>query len=81
MLGAHSADEISRPQSCRAKRTHLQILGVKLVYVLLAAIATTAVGFLGYSPPLFAKPWMLAMRYDPNDKAGRDEMRKGEGKL
>jgi hypothetical protein len=36
---------------------------------------------LGYSPPLFAKPWMLAMRYDPNDKAGREEMRKGEGKL
>jgi Protein of unknown function (DUF1761) len=56
-------------------------LGVKLVYVLSAAIATMAVGFLGYSPPLFAKPWMLAMRYDPNDKAGRDEMRKGEGKL
>jgi hypothetical protein len=54
---------------------------VKLVYVLLAAIAMMAVGFLGYSPPLFAKPWMLAMRYDPNDKAGREEMRKGAGKL
>jgi hypothetical protein len=40
-----------------------------------------AVGFLGYKPPRFAKPWMLAMRYDPNDKAGLEEMRKGAGKL
>jgi hypothetical protein len=59
----------------------MQILGVKLVYVLLAAVATMAVGFLWYSPLLFAKPWMLAMGYDPNDKAGLDEMRKGAGKL
>jgi hypothetical protein len=40
MLGAHSAGEISRPKSCHAKRADLQILGVKLVYVLLAAVAT-----------------------------------------
>jgi len=59
----------------------MEILGVKLVYVVLAAVATMVVGFLWYSPLLFAKPWMLAMGYDPNDKAGLDEMRKGAGKL
>ncbi len=38
-------------------------------------------GFLWYSPLLFAKPWTLAMGYDPNDKAKMEEMRKGAGKL
>jgi surface polysaccharide O-acyltransferase-like enzyme len=38
-------------------------------------------GFLWYSPLLFAKPWTVAMGYDPNDKAKMDEMRKGAGKL
>ena len=64
-----------------AKRGDMQFLGVKLVYVVLAAVATMAVGFLWYSPLLFAKPWMSAMGYDPNDKAGLEEMRKGAGKL
>jgi len=59
----------------------MEILGVKLVYVVLSAVATMVVGFLWYSPLLFAKPWMLSMGYDPNDKAGLDEMRKGAGKL
>jgi hypothetical protein len=59
----------------------MQILGVKLVYVVLAAVAAMVVGFLWYSPLLFAKPWMLAMGYDPNDRAAVDEMRKGAGKL
>ena len=59
----------------------MNLLGVNLVYVLIAAIATMVVGFLWYSPLLFAKPWMLAMGYDPNDKAGLDAMRKGAGKL
>jgi hypothetical protein len=59
----------------------MQILGVRLVYVVLSAVAAMVVGFLWYSPLLFAKPWMLAMGYDPNDKAALDEMRKGAGKL
>ena len=58
----------------------MQILGVKLVYVVLAAVATMGVGFVWYSPLLFAKPWMVAMGYDPNDEAGLEEMRKGAGK-
>ena len=58
----------------------MNLLGVNLVYVLLAAVAAMVVGFVWYSPLLFAKPWMLAMGYDPNDKAGLEEMRKGAGK-
>jgi hypothetical protein len=38
------------------------------------------VGFLWYSPMLFAKPWTVLMGYDPNDKAKMDEMRKSAGK-
>jgi hypothetical protein len=37
------------------------------------------IGFLWYSPFLFAKPWMVAMGYDPEDKAKIAEMQKGAG--
>jgi len=30
---------------------------------------------------LFAKPWMLAMGYDPDNKASVAEMRRGSGKM
>jgi hypothetical protein len=59
----------------------MDFMGVNLLSVLVAAIATMILGFLWYSPFLFAKPWTLAMGYDPNDKAKMDEMRKGAGKL
>jgi hypothetical protein len=36
--------------------------------ILVAAISTMVVGFLWYSPVLFAKAWMREMGYDPNDK-------------
>jgi hypothetical protein len=55
-------------------------MGVNLWSVLVAAIATMVLGFLWYSPLLFAKPWMLAMGYDPDDKAKIKEMQKGAGK-
>ncbi len=54
--------------------------GVNLWAVLVAAVSTMVVGFLWYSPFLFAKPWMLAMGYDPENKAATDEMRKSAGK-
>ncbi len=54
--------------------------GVNLWSVLVAAAATMVVGFLWYSPLLFAKPWTVLMGYDPNDKAKMDEMRKSAGK-
>jgi hypothetical protein len=55
--------------------------GVNLGVVLLAALATKVVGFVWYSPWLFARPWMSLMGYAPDDKAKQDEMRKGAGKL
>ena len=59
----------------------MEFMGVNLLSVLVAAIATMILGFLWYSPILFAKPWTAAMGYDLNDKAKMDEMRKGAGKL
>ena len=59
----------------------MELMGVNLWSVLVTAVATMILGFLWYSPLLFAKPWTLAMGYDPNDKAKMDEMRKGAGKL
>lgn len=47
--------------------------------ILLAAISTMILGFLWYSPLLFAKTWTREMGYDPNDKAKMDEMRKSAG--
>src|ERR1700682_4177950 len=47
--------------------------------LLVAAHSTVVVGFLCYSPILFAKPWMREMGYDPNDKAKVQEMQKSAG--
>ncbi len=47
--------------------------------ILGAAIATMILGFLWYSPLLFAKAWTREMGYDLNDKAKMDEMRKSAG--
>ncbi|HKD02247.1 MAG TPA: DUF1761 domain-containing protein [Terriglobales bacterium] len=58
----------------------MQILGIRILPVVVAAIACMILGFLWYSPVLFAKPWMVLMGYDPNDKARLDEMRKSAGK-
>jgi hypothetical protein len=52
---------------------------INLLAVLVAAIATMVVGFVWYSPILFAKPWMREMGYDPNDKARTKEMQKSAG--
>lgn len=57
----------------------MQILGIHMLPVFLAAVATMVVGFLWYSPMLFARPWMRAMGYDPDDKAKLAEMKKGAG--
>jgi len=54
-------------------------MGVNLWAVLGAALATMVIGFLWYSPALFGRPWMLAMGYDPEDKAKIAEMQKTAG--
>jgi hypothetical protein len=58
---------------------HLQMHNLNLWAILVAAISTMVVGFLWYSPLLFAKPWMKEMGYDPNDKAKTEEMKKTAG--
>jgi len=58
----------------------MYLMGVHLLPVLVAAIATMVVGFLWYSPLLFAKPWMVLMGYNPEDKGKLEEMQKGAGK-
>jgi Protein of unknown function (DUF1761) len=52
---------------------------VNLLAVLVAALAAMVVGFIWYSPILFAKPWMREMGYDPNDPEKRKEMQKSAG--
>lgn len=52
---------------------------LNLLAILVAGLSTMAVGFLWYSPLLFAKPWMREMGYDPNDKTKTEEMRKSAG--
>jgi hypothetical protein len=59
----------------------MYLLGISLWSVLVAAVAAMVVGFLWYSPLLFARPWMVLMGYDPNDKAKLAEMQKGAGKM
>jgi surface polysaccharide O-acyltransferase-like enzyme len=57
----------------------MHFLGVNVWAVLVCAIATMVLGFLWYSPALFANPWMKLMGYDPNDKAKMAEMQKSAG--
>jgi hypothetical protein len=59
----------------------MEFLGVNLWSVLVAAVATMVVGFLWYSPILFARPWMIAMGHDPDDKSRIAEMQKSAGPL
>ena len=52
---------------------------INFLAIFIAAIATMVVGFLWYSPLLFAKPWMREMGYDPADQAKVKEMQKNAG--
>ncbi len=56
-------------------------MGVNLLAVLAAAAVTMVIGGLWYSPLLFARPWMVAMGMDPDDKAKIAEMQKGAARL
>ena len=55
--------------------------GINFLAVLVAAIASMVLGFLWYSPMLFARHWMRLMGIDPDDKAKLAEMQKGAGKV
>jgi hypothetical protein len=55
------------------------LMNLNVWAVLVAGAATMVIGFLWYSPLLFARPWMIAMGYDPDDKGKLEEIRKGAG--
>jgi uncharacterized SAM-binding protein YcdF (DUF218 family) len=57
----------------------MKFMGVNLWGVLVSALATLAIGFVWYSPWLFARPWMVLMGYNPDDKAKMAEMQKSAG--
>ncbi len=56
-------------------------VGINPWAVLVSASAAMVIGFLWYSPILFANPWMRLMGFDPYDKAKIAEMQKGAGKI
>ena len=57
----------------------MKFMGVNLWAVLVSGLATMVVGFVWYSPMLFARPWTILMGYDPDDKAKLAEMQKSAG--
>ncbi len=57
----------------------MHLHNLNLLAVLVAGISTMVVGFLWYSPILFAKPWMREMGYDLEDKAKMEATRKSAG--
>jgi hypothetical protein len=63
----------------RLRSLLMHMHNLNLLAVLVAAISTMVVGFVWYSPVLFAKPWMREMGYDPNDKSRVQEMQKSAG--
>jgi len=54
----------------------MRVMDVNLWAVLVSALATMVVGFLWYSPWLFARRWMILMGLDPDDKAKIAQMKK-----
>ena len=52
---------------------------LNLLAVLVAAISAMLVGFLWYSPLLFAMSWLREMGYDVDDKARIQAMQKSAG--
>jgi hypothetical protein len=57
----------------------MKFMGVNVWAVLVSGLATMAVGFVWYSPLLFARRWTILMGYDPDDKAKLAEMQKSAG--
>ena len=56
-------------------------MGINWLAVITAAVVCMVVGFLWYSPALFARSWMVASGWDPDDKAKLAEMKAGAGRM
>ena len=80
VCGRHNSAYYGWPSVPLYGEERMTFMDVNLWSVLVAAIATMVVGFVWYSPLLFARPWMVAMGYDPEDKPKAEELRKGAGK-
>jgi Protein of unknown function (DUF1761) len=61
------------------RKSFMHMHSLNWLAILVAGISAMVVGFLWYSPLLFAKAWMREMGYDPNDKARMEEMKKTAG--
>lgn len=59
----------------------MHVMGYNVLAILAAAVATMVWGFLWYSPVLFAKPWMVDMGYNPEDKEAMAKMQKSAGPM
>jgi Protein of unknown function (DUF1761) len=57
----------------------MKFMGVNVWAVLVSGLATMVVGFVWYSLLLFARPWMVLMGHDPDDKAKIAELQKSAG--
>ena len=57
----------------------MHFYSVNWLAILASAVAAMIVGFLWYSPILFARPWMALMGYNPDDKAAMEKMQKEAG--
>jgi len=67
------------PRIADGRKSFMHMHSLNWLAILVAAISTMVVGFLWYSPLLFANAWIREMGYDPNDKARMNEMKKSAG--
>ena len=67
------------PQSHTYLHEGVSMHYVNWLAILACGAASMVLGFLWYSPALFAKPWTREMGYDINDKEKMAEMRKSAG--
>ncbi|PYU62059.1 MAG: hypothetical protein DMG56_12455, partial [Acidobacteria bacterium] len=67
------------PRIADGRKSFMHMHSLNWLAILVAAISTMVVGFLWYSPLLFANAWVREMGYDPNDKARMNEMKKSAG--
>ena len=59
----------------------MNLAGINLLAVLVCGIVWMALGMLWYSPLLFARPWTVAMGYNPDDREAMNKMRQGAGPM
>lgn len=59
----------------------MHLMKLNVLAIVVSAVATMVLGFLWYSPMLFARPWMIAMGLNPDDKEAIAKMQKSAGPM